>query len=223
MFVRPLFEDDLLVAEADPASYEPTIHAEEAAQVERAVEKRRREFTAARGLARTLLFRLGLGTGPLLNGPDRAPIFPDGAVGSITHTAGYCGVVVGRATDYLGLGLDVEQAEPLKPELLRMILAEDERAAYDPADPASLERAKLVFSAKEAAYKAQYALTRNFLGFSAMRVEVDDAAGRFRAIFREPSGRVFVPGDVLEGSFRRSSGLVASAVAIRVGGPYDRR
>lgn len=223
MFVRPLFEDDLLVAEADPSTYEPTIHPEEAAQVERAVEKRRREFSAARGLARSLLFRLGASTGPLLNGPDRAPLFPEGSVGSITHTAGYCGVVVGRATDYVGVGLDVEQAEPLKPELLRMILSDDERDGYDPRDPDALARAKLVFSAKEAAYKAQYALTRNYLGFSAMRIEFDEPASRFRAIFREASGNVFVPGDALEGSFRRSPSLVASAVAIRAGGPYDRR
>lgn len=223
MLVRALFDDDVLVAEADPSVYAPDVHPEEAAHVERAVEKRKREFAAARGLARTLFARIGASTGPLLNGADRAPIFPAGAVGSITHTAGYCGVVVARDSDYAALGLDVEQAEPLKADLLRMILSEDERPDYDPSDVAALERAKLVFSAKEAAYKAQYTLTRTYLGFSAMRIEVDDEAGRFRAIFREPAGAIFRPGDVLDGSFRRDAGLVASAVAIRLGHAYDRR
>jgi len=223
MFVRALFDADILVAEADPALYAPELHPSEAAQVAKAVDKRQREFAAARGLARGLFESLGLVAGPLLNGEDRAPIFPDGVVGSITHTAGYCGVVVGRASSYVGLGLDVEQAEPLKPELLRMILADDERDAYDPTDPPALARAKLVFSAKEAAYKAQYALTRTYLGFSAMRIEVDEGARTFRAIFREPSGSIFVPGDVLDGRFTHAGALVASAVAIRADSPYARR
>lgn len=218
MFVRDLFDDDVLVAEADPADYAPIGHAEEEAQIARAIEKRQREFRAGRGLARDLLGRLGALPAPLLNGSDRAPLFPDGIAGTITHTAGFCAVAVAPLTRYLGLGLDVEQAEPLKPELLRMILAEDERPAYDPADATHLARAKLVFSAKEAAYKAQYARTRTYLGFSAMRIEVDDAAGRFRAIFREPAGELYRPGDVLEGRFLRAAGLVASAVAIRAPG-----
>lgn len=224
MLARPLFDEDVALAEADPASYETVLHAEEAAQVERAVEKRKREFATGRGLARRLLSAHGVESAPLLNDPDRAPIWPERVVGSISHTHGYCGVVVAPRTLYAGLGLDVEQGEPLKRDLVRSITREEEREALArlPEERALLH-AKAIFSAKEAAYKAQYALSRTFLGFSAMRIELDLEAGSFRAVFAVPAGSVFLPGDVLDGRIRMDRGLVACGVAIAAGGTYDRR
>lgn len=224
MLARPLFSPDVRLAEADPSSYEGDLHPEEAAQVEKAVEKRRREYGTGRGLARALLAEHGLVHLPLLNDADRAPIWPDGVVGSISHTRGYCGVVVAPRGVYAGLGLDVEQGEPLKPDLLRSITREEEREALAalPHERAMLH-AKILFSAKEAAYKAQYALSRTYLGFSAMRIELDVERGLFRAVFAQPAGAVFAPGDVLEGRVRLDRGLVACGVAIPAGGLYDRR
>lgn len=118
----------------------------------------------------------------------------------------------------------MEQGEPLKPDLVRSVTREEEREALArlPEERALLH-AKAIFSAKEAAYKAQYALSRTFLGFSAMRIELDLAAGGFRAVFVLPAGDVFRPGDVLEGRILFERGLVACGVAIPAGGTYDRR
>ena len=113
MLARALFDDDVRLSEADPASYEGALFPEEEAQITGAIEKRRREFTTGRGLARGLLPAFGIEGAVLVNGEDRAPIWPDGVVASISHTFGYCGVVVASSRDYRALGLDVEQAAPL--------------------------------------------------------------------------------------------------------------
>src|SRR3569623_1114660 len=77
------------------------IHPDEAQQVAGAVAKRRVEFAAGRACARRALTRLGIRDFVLKNGAARAPRWPRGVVGSISHAGaipgGRCGVVVGRA------------------------------------------------------------------------------------------------------------------------------
>jgi 4'-phosphopantetheinyl transferase EntD len=166
----------------------PALHPEEAAQVARAVTRRRREFAAGRHLARRALARLGTGFEDvvLLNGADRAPRWPTGVVGSITHTGagdqGYCAVVLGRDSDLVTVGIDAEEAEPLEPELWSFVLTADERAALErePVESRGL-LAKVVFSAKECFYKAQYPLTRQFLSFQQVRITLIPALGQFIA------------------------------------------
>ena len=61
-----------------------------------AVDKRQREFATGRRLAHGLLTELGVGGGPLLPGRDRAPIWPDGVVGTISHSRAWCVVAAAR-------------------------------------------------------------------------------------------------------------------------------
>lgn len=187
----------------------------EAALMARAVAKRRREYTAGRVLARRAAAKLGLGPIELLPMDDRSPGWPDGVVGSITHTRGHVAVALARAAAYRGVGLDVEQAEPLKHRLWDMICTEEDRAMLARHDEPERSRlAKIVFSAKEAAYKAQFAITEQFLGFSAMHIALDLSERRFVATFRQEAGDAFRPGDTLSGRFVRTERLVATAVVI---------
>lgn len=213
---RSLFEDDVRVAEADPDVTPFALLPEEDAQVGKAVEKRVREYGVARSLFRGLLTDLGHAPVPLVNDAMRAPQWPEGVRGTITHTQGYCAVALAQASSVLGLGLDAERAGPLKRALWKSICTEQELAILTamPEEQAG-ERAKLIFSAKEAAYKAQYARTAAFLGFSAMRIDVDEERASFRATFAQPAGEIYAPGDVLEGRFLRTESLVLSAVTIR--------
>ncbi len=221
LFAR-LFKGPVVVEEMDPASVPADLsplHPGEAAMMARAVEKRRREFTAGRVLARTAMGRLGISEQPLLNGDDRAPIWPAGVVGTITHTRGWCAVAMAKATDVRALGADVEQDTPLEARLWDSVLNPDE---IDHLQGMHADEAralgKLIFSAKECAYKAQYLLTRTFLGFSAMSVSVDADArsdsGSWTATFRQSAGESFQTGDQLHGSFRRTGGLIATALVI---------
>jgi 4'-phosphopantetheinyl transferase EntD len=97
---RGLFTDKpVVVEELFLADSVPPCHPREAEQVAAAVFRRRQEYAAGRYCARRALSGLGIEGFILLNGPDRAPIWPTGVAGAITHTGGpggYCAAVVGR-------------------------------------------------------------------------------------------------------------------------------
>jgi 4'-phosphopantetheinyl transferase EntD len=146
---------------------------------------RQREFAAGRACARRALRALGAPEGPVLRGERRAPRFPDGVVGSITHTSGLCAAAVARSASFAGVGLDAERDEPLSARAAARICAEGELTALRALPGRSAERwAALVFSAKESLYKAYFPLTGAFIGFRDAEIALlPEAAnrGRFEA------------------------------------------
>lgn len=185
------------------------LHPEERALVERAVASRRREFSTGRVLARRLLARLGAPDGPILRSEDRVPIWPAGWGGSISHCTGLCVVAVAPLARQRGLGIDVEPDEPVSDGIERVVCRGGEHAWIDAAPDASARarRVKLVFSVKEATYKAFYPELRTFWSFQDVEVEIDEAGGRFLA--RLPEGP-----DVraIEGRVLRRRGWILSSV-----------
>lgn len=131
--------------------------------VARAVAKRQAEYLAGRFCAREGLQRLtGQPITPAL-GDDRAPVWPAGCVGSITHTQGWAAAVIGQQQHYAGLGLD---AEVIMPDdralpLSRQILTPSEQARFgsELASQAGYFMT-LVFSLKESLFKALYPLVQ---------------------------------------------------------------
>jgi 4'-phosphopantetheinyl transferase EntD len=179
--IEALFPDGVAAAElrvsADPSLLEP----EEAAGIARAAPKRVREFTAGRLCARAALARFGVVGFAVRAATDRRPLWPDGLVGSITHTLGFRAAVVAEHARFIGVGLDTERARAVKPELWRKICVEAEIDWLEslPTDE-RIRAAALIFSAKEAFYKAQYPHTREVLGFADLRIVASgwgDAAG----------------------------------------------
>jgi len=178
-------------------------HPEEAEAVASAVDARRREFATGRRLAHELLDGLGLDDGPLLLGRDRAPLWPDGATGSISHGAGHCVVAVARTERVEAVGVDLEDDGPLADDLFASILTARERAALEEEDGMLGATAKRVFCAKEATYKALSSRVRRILDFH--DVEIELAGDRFVAHH---------DGARLEGTFAHDRGLVFAAVAV---------
>ena len=216
--------EDLLVApivveHVDPADLrdpEAELLEDERATIAGAIEKRRREFAAGRILARRGLAALGHPPVAIVNGEDRAPQWPAGIVGSITHTKGYCAVAVARSSEMRSVAVDAERDDALSDGALEMICGEAERAwlATQPeADRGWLS--KLVFSAKECVYKLQHPLTKLFLDFDAVTVRVDFERETWTATFLVPAAPVFAVGDRVEGRWRRADGLVATAAFLR--------
>lgn len=167
----------------------------EAAAVERAVEKRQREYATGRRLAREALRRCGIDSFELLNGDDRAPIWPPAISGTITHSDHRAVVAVGLESEIGTLGIDIEHRRGLKRSLWRMTLLPEEQAYLETLDASDREAMALViFSAKEALYKAQYPRSREYMEFFALRVEVlPDPAhptrrGDLRCIFQRAVG-----------------------------------
>ncbi|MEU7114666.1 4'-phosphopantetheinyl transferase superfamily protein [Streptomyces sp. NPDC046182] len=205
----------------DGADRSPLFPGEEAI-VARAVEKRRREFTAARSCARRAMVKLGLPPQAVLAGERGAPLWPEGVVGSMTHCDGYRAAVLAPADALASVGIDAEPHAPLPADVLEAVSlpAERERLARLAARQRAVHWERLLFSAKESVYKAWFPLTGKPLGFEDADITVHSAAegstqGHFRA-------ELLVPGPVVTG--RRighftgrwivRQGLVATAVTV---------
>jgi 4'-phosphopantetheinyl transferase EntD len=173
---------------------EEETYAAEQAVVRNAVAKRRSEFLTGRACARKALAQLGLPAQAVPVGPRGEPRWPDGVVGSITHCEGFRAAALAPSESLLALGIDAEPNQPLPPGLLPDIALEEERPwlrrLAREAPEVSWDR--LLFSAKEAIYKAWYPLTGHWLGFEDAVVEVDREARTF-------FGRLLVPGPLLNG------------------------
>ncbi|WP_423739619.1 4'-phosphopantetheinyl transferase family protein [Cupriavidus basilensis] len=141
------------------------------ASLHNAVAKRQREFLAGRDCAQKALRLAGCpGVAVLPIGLDRLPVWPTGWVGSISHCATMACAIVASKTRYRALGIDVEciMSEELSTELGEFVATEAELAHF-----AGLGRplgVTLVFSAKEALFKALYPEVRRVLDFDAARV-----------------------------------------------------
>lgn len=194
--VDRLFEQPGIVALSaaiDDTALEALTEAEKAL-VARAIDKRKREFATARRLARAALAGMGHGGAEILNGPDRAPIWPEGVRGSITH-CDRCAVVAVTRAEVGTVGVDVEHRDELKRELWKTVFLPREIEALDAAFSAS-ERGRMalvLFSAKESLYKAQYPRTATFMGFHELHVAIvpdarDAGAGELVCTFQNDVG-----------------------------------
>lgn len=190
----------------------------EQALVATAVPKRVAEVTTVRACARRALADLGLPPAPILTGPSREPLWPDGVVGSLTHCAGYRAAAVARRTDLASVGIDAEPHDRLPDGVLDHVSLPDERE-HLAALPAGTHWDRLLFSAKESVYKAWWPLARRWLGFEDARLTFDPAAGTFAATLLvgdlpSVAGR---PLAAVSGRYAVEAGYVVTAVVVPAG------
>lgn len=206
----PLFGPEVELAAADPTSDQFELFPEEAAALTRAVDKRRREFAAGRAAARAAMARLGVGMPAIPQGSDRAPVWPEGITGTISHCNSLCLAAVSRRSDFAGLGIDVEEDKPLAMDLVKVICTPRERVWLERRkDDGRL--AKLIFSAKECAYKCQYPVSGVVFGFDTLRIHLEP--GQFEAEFLADV-RGFPRGTRLQGRYAAANGLIVTAMAL---------
>lgn len=178
------------------------IFPEEAAIVALASEPRRLAFTTARTCAHRAL--CGLGVDPVAITADArgAPRWPTGIVGSITHCVGYRAAAVARNDMLLGIGIDAERNLRLSCRVVERIASEAEREVVCEllCTHPQIAWDRLLFSAKEAAYKACYPLGQRSQNFSDVLVELDPA-GDFEAtlscVESKVTGRWLLSDDLL--------------------------
>jgi 4'-phosphopantetheinyl transferase EntD len=172
----PLLPEFVRVAQMPTLAADPArLHPQEATLIARAVDKRRREFAAGRQLAHALLAASGADLPALLPDADRVPRWPVGWFGCITHCTEQCAVALAPAARCGGVGIDLEPAVPIAEALHALVLRPAERARIE-ALPAPLRPlgALLVFSIKEAVYKAIYPRSRMFLEFEQVELAFAD-------------------------------------------------
>jgi 4'-phosphopantetheinyl transferase EntD len=199
---QALFPHRLFCVESAAAPMdEALLHPGERALVRNAVAKRKGEFAAGRHCARQALARLDISAPAILKDGYGCPLWPQGAVGSISHTAGCVVSVVGRSSQVAALGVDVDSrlapfpkailGHVCRPEELRWLLAM-------PAESMALH-AYALFSVKETIYKCVYGATGDRLGFTDASLDIDLQTGLFRARLTRavgPAGRRFLVGRV---------------------------
>lgn len=175
------------------------LHPDEIGAIRGAVPARVLEFAAGRVAARS-----ALGTDdPVPSGPDRAPIWPDGWAGSISHASGWAIAVAQRGGGLVGV--DLEPDEDLPAETLSVVLRPAELRGFG----TDLRWARRIFSIKEAVYKAQYPFTRQIFDFQTLEVRVDKE--RFEARFTTPVNP-FREGHVIAGVWASAGGFFLAGV-----------
>ncbi len=212
--------DGLAYAErySDPPELVPL--PEEEPLIARSVAKRRNEFITVRHCARIALGELGLPPVPILKGEKGQPCWPDGIVGSLTHTAGYRGAVVGRTEAVRSVGIDAEPHDDLPNGVLDAISLPEERSEIPAALSDSLHWDRILFCAKEATYKAWFPLTNRWLGFEDAHItfEADGpgaATGGFVSqILIDPAALSGPPLVELAGRWSVERGLVLTAFVL---------
>jgi len=155
---------------------------EEERAISEAVPKRRREFSAGRHCARLAMAQLGYAGCAIPSGIDRAPIWPSGLIGSITHSERYCAVTIARSHHFKSIGIDLEAIKAVPAEVSERVLRPDEIDPLDlGASPDGADWLTLHFCLKEAAYKAFYHLFRRIIDFQEMKISVNRRARSFFA------------------------------------------
>lgn len=197
LVIEGLLPQCVAVAEdvSDAPGDESVLSSAERALIATALPERRDQFAAGRGCARRAMELLGEEPRPVPADATGAPVWPSGLVGSITHCRGYRAAVLARRADVTALGIDAEPNLGLRDGVLELVSSAGERARL--RESAALlphvRVDRLLFSAKEAAYKAWYPLHGIRLGFREAELTL--------------SGRVYGNGasglgDVAEGTFR---------------------
>jgi 4'-phosphopantetheinyl transferase EntD len=184
--------------------------------IAQAVEQRRREYATVRSCARACLERLGYAPVAILPGDGGAPTWPAGVLGSMTHCAGYAAAAVGPLPQISAIGIDAEPDAPLPDGVLDLIAtpAERDRLVVTPP-PRGPNWDRLLFSAKEAVYKAWFPLVGEWLDHQEAEISFDPRDGTFAALLSR-DGLVADGHQVrrLDGRWIRKHGILATAVVL---------
>ncbi|MGC3971851.1 MAG: 4'-phosphopantetheinyl transferase superfamily protein [Pirellulales bacterium] len=223
MILQPMLPHGVIAREATVDPDDAVLLPREAAEIERAVDKRRREYTTVRHLARAALAELGIEPAPILKGDKGQPLWPRGVVGALTHCDGFRGAVVGRSMGVRTVGIDAEPHLPLPGGVLPTVSVESERAVLAGRGGDGLAWDRLLFCAKEATYKAWFPITGRWLGFEDAEItfeRTDWAEGGASGVFHS---RILIDGAAsdggapllgFDGRWRIASGIIAASIAV---------
>lgn len=208
-----LLDPRIQIAEVPLRGTPPGLPADEARSIANAVPRRRLEFATGRDCARRAMAALGHAEASIPSGPDRVPIWPDDLVGNITHMDDWVAAAVARrGQGFAAIGIDLEVAAALPPELWPSVCTPEEQTKLTVIRGVRPGlAARLAFCMKEAAFKCQYAISCAMLAFADLAIDVE--AGTFAASYR----KVVPPFDVhdrLFGRFAISAERIASAVVL---------
>lgn len=137
---------------------------------------RQRTFASGRCCARAALAEAGLPPEPLMRAADGAVVWPDGIIGSVSHTNEWAvaAVAIRGMSEALSLGVDLERVQVLETGVLKLVATAAEQAEIAEAGNEDWHGTAL-FSLKESLYKCLRPLCGRFIEFA--EVEISDIVG----------------------------------------------
>ena len=130
---------------------------------------REQEYSLGRYCAKQAINAIGIDCNEIQSSSYGFPIWPKGIVGSISHSKGTCLSAVAKSENFQTIGIDVEQFNRMKERSLERITHPKEIAEIG----SDLKKATLLFSIKEAFYKAQFPIYKTHLNFKDLAFSYD--------------------------------------------------
>ena len=171
------------------------------------VAKRESEYLAGRFVAMFALRKLGVVVDDIMIGKNRAPIWPDAVVGSITHTGhtALCAVGLKKSNRYLGIDLEDWINSEMLAEVSSQLINQKEQLFLKNSNINYQKALTLVFSAKESLFKALYPLVGDYFDFDAVEIfDISMESCDFEMKIVKNLGPLFPIGSRVKGCFHFS-------------------
>jgi 4'-phosphopantetheinyl transferase EntD len=128
--------------------------------------KRVKQWASRRGATYLTLKELGFNPVPTVqSGPAGEPIWPDGITGSITHCYPWSIVVAAKCSGEFVIGVDLESLLKSRRVDISAVICRKGELDWISAGNYFHERMAMIFSAKEALYKALYPVLQRYIDF----------------------------------------------------------
>jgi enterobactin synthetase component D len=144
------------------------------------VSRRQAEFFAGRWASRRAIQRLGRVAEDIGIGPSRAPRWPIGLIGSISHSGSIAAAIVAMRGTCTGIGIDIERTVDADTgsTLFPHVVNSQEIEVLTRAGLPWRTALTLAFSVKESFFKGTHASVGYFFDFDAVRVIGADTVRR---------------------------------------------
>ena len=190
------------------------------ASLRRAARTRQIEYLAGRHCVRQALRGCAPEAADIVVGigMQREPLWPEGVIGSITHSHGFASAAVAASSHVRALGIDVERVLSTE-EAQRVapgIVAVDELAQLQRGTGWALPLAVTVaFSAKEVIFKSLHAEVGRYFDFLDARIDrIKLQTGHFEACLAVALTQRLGSGFPLTGRFLVEDGMVSTAMLL---------
>lgn len=171
------------------ADHSRDLRAAERIGIRRMAPARLAAYSSGRRVAREALRGIGIADAAIAR-RGRMPIWPAGVAGSIAHSRQLALAVAARRTCLAGIGADLERSGRVSAAVAERVLSPAERAQASAGDLRTL-----LFSAKEAVYKAVSPLAGEFLEFLDVELAIfPDGCFSARSVRGGPSAALAAAG-----------------------------
>ena len=130
---------------------------------------REQEYSLGRYCAKQAMNAINIDCNEIQSSSQGFPIWPKGIVGSISHSKGKCLSAVAKSKDFEAIGIDIEHLNRMRERSVDRITHQKEKAEIGN----DLKKATLLFSIKEAFYKAQFPFYKTHLNFKDLAFSYD--------------------------------------------------